>query len=278
MIGSDDYPWPEMLEEEEQDDFDLGFDFDDDSSSNSPSGTSPSPDGDRKLTGRKRRIRNRRRIYAPRIIKNDIRRHYATMMANVCNSYNDDMYASFLTTFSVPNMRVRKTVLLDLPTDKNFQDSFRHEVISDIGSGLKWSVMYYAVLKGLCPDSVMRILSSELYSRSDTSKTILTIKMRYDFTRLHDVHPLLFTEDMFEALVEGPAKDAATDAIVAPSAAVIRSLGDRANPFDYYRQKMGSDIPLLRKPEKIAFVSNVRIFIDECKRIEMVEIADAEFV
>ena len=277
MIRDDDGLW-QMLEDEEQDDFDFGFDFDDDSS-DSPSGASPSPDGESKPTTRKRRIRNRRRIYAPRIVKNDVRRHYATMIANVCNSFDDDAYASFMTTFAVPTMRVRKKVLLlELPTNKRFQNSFRHEIIDDISSGIKWSVLYYSVLKGLCPDCTMRIVSSELYSRSDTSKTMLAIKIRYDFTRLHDVHPLLFTEDMFETLVEGPSKEASTDVVVAPSTAALRSLGDRANPFEYYKLKMGCDIPLLDKPQQIAFTSTVRFVIDEYKRIEMVEVSEAEFV
>lgn len=277
MNGDDDYPWAEMLDEEEQNDFDLDFDFEEDSSS-SPSGTAPSPYEVSKSIGRKRRIRNRRRIYAPRIVKNDVRRHYAAMMANVHNSFNEDAFASFLTTFAVPSMRVRKSVLLDLPTSKSFQDSFRHDVIDDIGSGLKWSVMYFSVLKRLCPDNTMRIVSSQLYSRSDTSKTLLTIKMRCDFTRLHNVHPLLFTEDMFETLEEDPAQESETNVVAASSPQAIRSLADRVNPFDYFKQKVGSDIPLLDKPQPIAFIGTVRLYIDECKRIEMVEIADAEFV
>eukprot|EP01033_Poteriospumella_lacustris_P016179 gene16179-11573_t len=40
-----------------------------------------------------------------------------------------------MTTFAVPTMRVRKKVLLlELPTNKNFQNSFRHEIIDDISS------------------------------------------------------------------------------------------------------------------------------------------------
>lgn len=288
MNGDDDYPWSEMLDEEkvgaeEQHDFDvdfdLGFDFDEDSFS-SPSGTTPSPDRKTKSNGngRKRRHRKRRRIYAPRIVQNDVRRHYAAMVTNVHNSFDEKAYASFWTTFAVPNMRVRKSVLLDLPTSKSFQDSFRHDVIDDIGSGQKWSILCFSVTKTLCPDNIMRILSSQLYSCSNTSKTLLTLKVRFDSTRLHNVNPLLFTEDMFESLSKAQSHVSSTDVPPNSSFKVFRSLANRVDPFDYFKQKVGSDIPLLDKPQPVAFVVAVRLFIDEWKRIEMVEIADAEFV
>eukprot|EP01033_Poteriospumella_lacustris_P004857 gene4857-3482_t len=42
------------------------------------------------------------------------------------------------------------------------------------------------------------------------------------------------------------------------------------------RQKVGSDIPMLRAPESIAFTSILRIYIDEFKRIEMVEFVNIQ--
>lgn len=281
MSDSNDFSWSEMLEE---DDFDIDYDtfryFFDDNASDSPSGTSSPPGAanqEPNMNSKKRRIRNRRRIYAPRIVKNDIRRLYAEMTANVYNSFDDDMYASFMKTFSVPDMRMRKSVQLELPTNKSFQDSFRHEVIGDIGSGQKWSMMHFAVFKQLCPDNVMRILSSQLLTRSDTSKTLLIMKVRFDFTRLHDVHPLLFSEDMFENL-EGPPKEGTTDVAIPSSRQDVRAIADRANPFDYYKQKVGSDVPLLRTPQQISFTSTIRVYINEYKRVEIIDMSEAEFV
>jgi hypothetical protein len=282
MSAENYFSWPEMLEE---DDFDFDYDtfryFIDDDSSDSPSGTSPPPgteDQEPDMTSKKRRIRNRRRIYAPRIVKNDVRRLYAEMTANVYNSCDDNMYASFMKTFAVPDMRMRKSVQLELPTNKSFQDSFRREVIGDIGSGQKWSMMHFAVFKELCPDNVMRVLSSQLLTRSDTTKTLMIMKVRFDFTRLHDVHPLLFTEDMFETLEESPPKEGATDVATTSSRQDMRLSANRANPFDYYKQKVGSEVPRLRTPQQISFTSTIRVYINECKRVEVIDMSEAEFV
>lgn len=287
--------WPDGIYVDEDDpDFDLDFDFDiedfdfdididfdeDDSKPRSEDSYSPGEkeqglnENDHK---RKRRKRNRRRLVPPRIVKNDVRRHYATMMANVCNSFDDDTYASFLTTFSVPHMRIRKAASLDLPTSPSFQEAFRQVSLDDIRGGVKWLVVCFSVIKRLSPDNTMSILSSQLRTRSDTRKTLLSMKMRFDFTRLHNVHPMVFAEDM---LYEAESNGTASNTAVPPhhTRHDIRSWTEQVNPFAYFKDKVGAEMPRLDAPQSVAFASTIHFYIDEYKRIEMIEIADAEFV
>lgn len=287
--------WPEGICGEGASDFDFDFDFDtdefdfdfdlffgedDDRKSRSEDSYSPGEkekslnENDRK---RKYRKRNRRRLLAPRIVKNDVRRHYATMMANVCNSFDDNTYASFLTTFSVPHMRIRKAASLDLPTSPCFQEAFRQDSLDDIRGGVKWLVVCFSVIKRLSPDNTMRILSAQLRTRSDTSKTLLSMKMRFDFTRFHNVHPMVFAEDM---LCEAESNDTSTNMDVPPRHVRqdMRMWAEQVNPFAYFKDKVGTEMPRLDSPQPVAFASTIHFYIDEYKRIEMIEIADAEFV
>jgi hypothetical protein len=270
MLEDDEYSWLEMLVEEQDDDLDFDFDFDVDEES-----STVTPDGKDVVLNanmKKRRIRDRRRIYAPRIVKKDIRRQYATMFANVYNTLDPSTIASFFKTFAIPHMRVRKTAYLIIPTSASFQSSFPLKAIGDIGGcgrGLQWMVIFFSVLKYLCPDITMRIVSSQLLTRSDTSKTLLTMKIRVDFTRLHDVNPFLFTEGMFaSASAAQPTASCAGHSGMLPSDHTGRS---EVSPAVYFKEKVGSDIPMLRAPESIAFTSILRIYIDEFKRIEMFE-------
>eukprot|EP01033_Poteriospumella_lacustris_P017359 gene17359-12411_t len=134
MLEDDEYSWLEMLAEEEEDD-DLDFDFDFDVDEESSTVTPEGKDAILNANTKKRRIRDRRRIYAPRIVKKDIRRQYAAMFANVYNTLDPSTIASFFKTFAIPHMRVRKTAHLNLPTSASFQSSFPHNVIGDIGGG-----------------------------------------------------------------------------------------------------------------------------------------------
>lgn len=261
-------------------DFDLFFGEDDPKSRSEDSCSAGEKvqglnENDRKK--RKRRKRNRRRLVAPRIVKNDVRRHYATMMANVCNSFDDNTYASFLTTFSVPNMRIRKAASLDLPTSPCFQEAFRQDSLDDIRVGVKWLVVCFSVIKRLSPDNTMSILSAQLRTRSDTNKTLLSMKMRFDFTRFHNVHPMVFAEDM---LCEAEANDTASNMDI-PRGHLrqnMRLWAEQVNPFAYFKNKVGTEMPRLDSPQPVAFASTIHFYIDEYKRIEMIEIADAEFV
>lgn len=223
------------------------------------------------------RFRNRRRIYAPRVLKKDIRRQYATMMVNVFNSFDEKVFASFLGTFAVPSMQVQKLVVPELPSSDIFKEAFRNQIISGAVSGMQWSMVHFLVLKSLCPDNVMRILSTKLLTRSDTAKTLLTITVQLDFTRIHNVHPLLFTEDMFEAFANEQQTTETNSSMLSalPDAFALHNIAHRTDPFSYFQHKVGLSIPLLAEPQSVSFVGTINVLIDEAKRVERVDIVDA---
>eukprot|EP01039_Chlorochromonas_danica_P015989 gene15989-18855_t len=54
----------------------------------------------------------------------------------------------------------------------------------------------------------------KLVTRSDSSQTLLLMKVRFDFARFHDVDPLLFMDDVFETSAEQMAKKRILDVFV----------------------------------------------------------------
>lgn len=269
-------------------DFDSELDFIGDCpvESSSSSGDDPAQDSRPTATTQRKRIRNRRRIYAPRILKRDYRRQYATMMANIFNSYDTAAYAAFLTTFAAPNMRVRKAGAVDLPASREFQESFRPKTVeNDLDSGgIDWSVMHFSVMKSLFPDMTMRLESAVLRTRSDTSKTLLTVKARIAYTRLHDVSSLLVTEDMFEPMRVTTEPTKTTTAMTSPknttppsARAALRDSATRADPHAYFQKKIGNAMPMLQEPQEVSFIGTVNFYFDELRRMEMFEIVHVEF-
>jgi hypothetical protein len=61
---------------------------------------------------RQRRLRPHRKrkssVLVPRLFKRDIRRHYATMLANVSNSHDHNLVASFFRTYGVEQLVVAR--------------------------------------------------------------------------------------------------------------------------------------------------------------------------
>ena len=176
-------------------------------------------------------------------------------------------------------MRIRKSALLRLSTSKSFRDSFRRSVLRDTGSsgGLQWSMVYFSVVKSLCPDSTLRTVSSQLLTRSDSSQTLLIMKVRFDFARCHDVDPLLFMDDVFETSAEQMAKKRILDVFVPHVSGRPEShfFADGVDPFDYCKRKVGSDIPVLSTPQPFSFTFNVQVCINECKRVAMMDLSEA---
>jgi hypothetical protein len=90
------------------------------------------------------------------------------------------------------------------------------------------------------------------------------------------VNPLLLTDGMFETLSDAQAT---TSCAEHSSIQTFDHTGrSEVSPAGYFKDKVGSDIPMLRAPESIAFTSILRIYIDEFKRIEMIESTDAQLV
>lgn len=243
---------------------------------------------------KRKRIRNRRRIYAPRIVKRDIRRYYGEMMVNIFNSHDEHAVESFLRTFAVPDMRVRKGTMLQMSTSTLFQQSIRNEMIGDALTGIQWTYIHFLVMKSMFPDQTLRIVSSRLHSRSDTQRTILEVDLRFDFTRMHDAHPLLLTDDIFESIVPSggstPQPESATlnsesvqdttsvASIAIESPSSLDGLKVYADPFLHFLRKAGSEMPRLSIPEPISFIGHMVWHINEKKQLDMFEIVGAEFV
>jgi hypothetical protein len=106
---------------------------------------------------------------------------------------------------------------------------------------------------------------------------------------MHDVSPLLVTEDMFESTRASaePTETTTTttttatatspkDTTPSSSRAVLREIATRADAHEYYKKKIGTDMPMLQEPQEVSFIGTVNFYFDELRRIEMLEIVSVE--
>jgi hypothetical protein len=256
----------------------------------SSSSSSDNPSEATQQITKPKRIRKRRYFFAPRVVKRDIRRYYATMMANVFNSLDEHTVKSFLQTFAIPNLRIRKNDSLNFSTSSLFQNSFGNELISDTPVGIEWTYINFLVHRSMFPDQTMQIISSRLHTRSGTEKTMLAVDVRIEFTRMHDVHPMVLTDDIFEKTVsseldpQNSSNQCAHDsenAVVSPESVnsscsescsvKLDKLANAIDPFKYFQHKVGAEMPRLETPESISFIGHLLFHINEQKQLELCE-------
>ncbi len=118
-------------------------------------------------------------ITFPRILKNDIRRKYMLMYANVMNSFNYHLITSFCEQFLVPSVQLVKYHPFSLP-----QVLLR---------GVNPIMSYFLLLLQMCPDTVTNISDIQLeQSLADMERTQVSCKFNVKNTRLYDLSPVHF--------------------------------------------------------------------------------------
>lgn len=126
---------------------------------------------------RKRRIRNRRRILAPRVFKHDVRKRFAEMFANVYNMGDTKVTSSFFRTFSAPNLEMTKVCSGYIPEDTHVIRVTKPQYVGQ----------YWSVMQELMPDGVIKFEDVRVVTRSDTESSLVICTMNAKFTNFYSV-------------------------------------------------------------------------------------------
>lgn len=164
------------------------------------------------LPVRNRRQRPTRGKAFPRIIKQDIRRHYGQMLFNVFNSHDGKSIDAFLDRYALPSIALMKQVNTEKCVICRCYQRNLHELGASPGpvdiviSGKEKISQYLQALQSLTPDQVMRIngvnISRNMRTETDSNSGKCRIvsgdetKVVCDWegraTQIYDVSPPFF--------------------------------------------------------------------------------------
>lgn len=119
-------------------------------------------------------------IIIPRILKDDIRRKYAQMYANVMNSYDYELLLAFFRKFFTPCCSMTKIPSIDNPRP-----------IIDIHS-LDLIIYYNLILLQSAPDKITTVSNIQLKQRSDyeEDETELICSTHITYTQVYNICPV----------------------------------------------------------------------------------------
>lgn len=157
----------------------------------------------------------RRRDHIPRVFRNDIRRHYSTMILNVFNRNCQDLVKSFFHCYGVPSFRVILRPLdparfAHLPTD--LVQSTVAPMIDGVSlEGEEWWNFHGLIHHVLSSDNVLRLNDARLITRARDRRSIVIMSTEMEMTQIFDIDPLevmtsTFSFDPKRSEVEDPSK------------------------------------------------------------------------
>lgn len=132
------------------------------------------------------------RIVLPRILKNDIRRRYSMMYANVMNSYDFDLISSFFLRFMKPDLRFEKKCQIG-PGPLT------------LVSGVDVVIKYFLVLLQGSPDKITKVSDITIKQSSvDRTRTEVTCKFSVHNSIVYELYPEVFHSIIEQFLVKTP--------------------------------------------------------------------------
>ena len=137
----------------------------------------------------------------PRVfVKNDIRRSYAQMFANVSNSFNSDLVATFFHTFSRIDMDFQENNTIIQSTEYDADDMPQSLTLN----GLPVVVQFWLNRMHAIPDGVIKMSDAKVTTFPNSKESQITCLFEFAGTRLFDVpHTALIpTEEQSEKLRE----------------------------------------------------------------------------
>lgn len=184
----------------------------------------------------KRRQRPSRRKAFPRIIKQDIRRHYGQMLINVLNSHDRGTIDAFLGRYALPSITLTKQVNRSCTICRSYLHSLHNhddipESVDILVSGREKISRYWQLLLSLVPDQFMRVkdvnISRHVHSVADPSTgkvrlvndddTKVVCEWEGRATQIYEVSPPCFAYTAIGGQLSGTSSDDPTVSAVATS-------------------------------------------------------------
>jgi hypothetical protein len=226
------------------------------------------------------------------------------MIANILNNSDFNLFHSFFRTFSVGiediRFRVKDSHGVPFETSDQFSHLFKRDLPEIFAyQGYAWIFFHWYIMSALNPDQIVRVEEAKILTRSDTSKSKVSLDVSVDFHRMYDIHITRFMGSIFGAMINEVGKPlnqpTAFSQNLSPEDVIresfthlptsttedideeptvgyaLEDLLNPPNPFDYYARKAGKHMPLLPEPQPVVMRMRFTFHLNEQKRIEMLE-------
>lgn len=239
---------------------------------------------------RKRRVRKRRKKnYIPRVVSNDIRRFYATMIMNVFNANDYHVMKSFFGSFAVPSYRV-KFRPIDPSHLSQFPEHLTQQHIPKINTSVSfhgddWLNFHHYVHSKVSPDLVFHLKEARLITRLNDSRSMVVLSTEVEQTQIMEWDSLAMANAVFDfenqpldsALHEAPE---ARGTMKRSASAIMQWSNTRNTSHSSILAQvdadevMGAKFALKAQPQRVCVSSQMILMIDEQKRIESILAGD----
>jgi hypothetical protein len=163
---------------------------------------------------RRRRRRKHSFLVIPRLFKRDIRRFYATMLANVSNSHDYSLFYGFFRTYAASDMVIKRhrvgSSLQALQTmTAAYSSSCTAMAPRDSGGSgvheiqgiLSYANALYCATQ-MNPDQVVSVHNVQVLTRPASDISRVTFDMEVRFTHLYDLPPVVFVDNVLTVVNE----------------------------------------------------------------------------
>eukprot|EP01033_Poteriospumella_lacustris_P004687 gene4688-3360_t len=248
---------------------------------------------------KKRRLRPNRKyksvVAIPRLFKRDIRRFYATMLANVHNSHDHNLLAAFFRTYAVDDIVLTRHQHINdhrgaiggaLPSGVFHSRVFHENEAHDL-CGMSSLVRMMSCLFALYPDQICRTDNIRIVSRAGETTSRVEFDFLIAFNLLYNIHPIAFMDHLFEAVTathddqSDASSDSTTTTTVSAGGPLMTlstplrrpSTSSQFDPFAYFYEKVGHALPLRPDPLPMSIQMRAVMHVDECRRMCRLEMS-----
>lgn len=247
----------------------------------------------------RRRWPKRNRSLPPRVVKNDIRRHYGTMLMNVFNTNCKTFQDNFIDTFTIPCFRtnirqVDPAHYAHIPP--HLFRSHVGELTSDVSlNGHEWLQFHRLFVQIFAPDQVVRLNDARVITRRKDKRSMIIMSTEIELEHIFDVDLLEVIHAMFSFSDSTSSEESASSNVkIAPFSTPVvtpklhgklRSssrLKDGSqlstavddDPLADLLRSMNYPLRLLPKPKRFLMKMQMVFVVDENRRIESLILGD----
>lgn len=264
-----------------------------------------------KSTQRLRRRRRKRRIYfyIPRLFKRDIRRFYATMLANVSNAHDYNLFYSFFRTYATSDIVVKRHRVDALPSlrtaitnSSSCPAMTPHYTgssggLHEIRGILSFANALYCSTQ-MNPDQIVSVHNVQVTTRPQSDISRVTFDMDVQFTHLYDLPPVVFMDNVLTVVNEylttltgneeethrpitidgGGMATLSTPHLLTPTSAEAAAMRPIVEPFQLCQLVCGRPIHRCARPISILVRITTILHLDERRRITAIETTNISYL
>lgn len=221
---------------------------------------------------KKKRIRMPVKI--PRVCKNDIRRHYGTILARCLNGLDENFAFNFVNTFMGPSTMVQvhglpHSALEGMPTEGITPIVQAMWTGGDV-SVADWIRQHLFVCQRVFSDAVYRIRSQRVISKLRTRCSTVIIELEAIATQYLDLDLVYLLETMFNKLLY----TALNPHLKLPPVYSLTTPVELVDNRMFFDGVLGYQPAPLAQPVEMRHLSRLTLHLDDNKYIQSIEWAD----